>query len=95
MEYDRCYGLMIAVLGCAAAAITYIVKKRKKGECVGCSECNRSRSGANCPHADKRNLTGLCGTQAVIGQSQAAAISPPGNRTSGGYFIMEKVINYQ
>ena len=48
--------LMIAVLAAAAAAITYIVKKRKKGECVGCSECNRSRSGcANCPHADKKS----------------------------------------
>ena len=46
--------LAVVIVAAVAAAVTYIVKKKKKGECVGCSECNRSRSGcANCPHADK------------------------------------------
>lgn len=47
--------LMIVIVAAVAAVITYLVKKRKKGECIGCSECNRSRNGcANCPHADEK-----------------------------------------
>ncbi|MBC5648927.1 FeoB-associated Cys-rich membrane protein [Christensenella tenuis] len=47
--------LMIVIAAAVAVAVTYIVKKRKEGECIGCSECNRSRSGcANCPHADEK-----------------------------------------
>ncbi|MEA4853189.1 MAG: FeoB-associated Cys-rich membrane protein [Christensenella sp.] len=42
--------LGIAIVVAIAAVVWYLVKKRKRGECVGCSECNRSRSCESCPH---------------------------------------------
>ncbi|MEF9863341.1 MAG: FeoB-associated Cys-rich membrane protein [Christensenellaceae bacterium] len=41
--------LMILIALAIAAVVWYMIKKRRKGECIGCSDCNRSRSCKNCP----------------------------------------------
>ena len=48
------------VLLIVAAAVTYIVKEKKKGNvCIGCS------SAATCPHAKKGGCPGSCGGHAT------------------------------
>ncbi|BDF57542.1 hypothetical protein CE91St36_03590 [Christensenellaceae bacterium] len=44
----------IIIAAAVVAAIVYIVKKRKKGECIGCSECNRSGGCSGCPMDKKQ-----------------------------------------
>ena len=47
--------LIIAVTAAVFAAVAYIVRKRKKGECVGCSACSRRENGcAGCPQAEEK-----------------------------------------
>ncbi|MGN1415480.1 MAG: FeoB-associated Cys-rich membrane protein [Oscillospiraceae bacterium] len=47
--------VLAAVLLWLAAAVIHAVKKKRRGECIGCSECCPHKGGRECSHSHCRS----------------------------------------